>query len=376
VTGDPLDDLGPGDRGLIELFSRLTSEPSPSELTGEYAALTMFRTVRTGPAATPVFPTAVAPAATLATPSQARHRRSSRGRVSSGLASGGRIGARLVAAATVVALGGGFAAAAYAEALPAPLQRVAHQILGFAGVPNSPGNSTSKQTVPVASTRTTPGGSNSAQPTSSGGASRSSSPSPSASRGGSVTITAAQQQIAAGGSVQISATFTRRGRAVTGVSLSLAELAAGQATWHVVGQATTGSGGQSGFTATNLTTNASFRVTGPGGAASNELSIVVIPAISLSEAASSHGRSATLVVSAPLAQRGDLVRLEYLVGGQWHRLRAHRLQRGGQVEFSVAARKISVTYRVVLPATADHGQAVSAPVTVAARNHKGGHGQG
>jgi hypothetical protein len=190
-----------------------------------------------------------------------------------------------------------------------------------------------------------------------------------------VTITAAQRQITAGGSVQISATFTRRAQAVTGVTLSLAELAAGKTAWHVVGQATTGSGGQAGFTASNLTTNASFRVTAPSGATSAELSIVVIPTVSLSQASASHGHSETLVVSVPLAQRGDVVQLEQLVGGQWQQIRAHRLHRGGQIEFSVA-RKISVTYRVVLPATAEHGMAVSTTVTVAARKHRGGQNQG
>ena len=368
MTRDPLDDLGPGDRGLVELFSQLTSEPSPDELSGEYAALTMFRTVRGAPAA----PSAVMPSPT-------RHRRASRARVSSARLSGGRIGARLVAAASVVALGGGFAAAAYAEALPAPLQHVAHQILGFAGVPNSP--TSKKQTVPVAS-HSSRGGSNSAQPTSSRSPG-SSSPSPhqsssgSPSPAGSVTITAAQSQITAGGSVKITATFTRRGRAITGVPLSLAELAAGKkTTWRVVGQATTGPGGQAGFTARNVITNASFRVTGPGGSASGDLSIVVIPTVTLSQVPGSHGQPETLVVSAPLAQHGDVVQLEYQAGGQWRQLRTHRLRRGGQIEFSVLARKISVTYRVVLPVTAEHGAAFSPQVTVAARTHKGGHGRG
>jgi hypothetical protein len=362
VTRDPRDDLGSADAGLIEFFNRLTSEPSADELSGEYAALTMFRTareaeqLRTAPGVQPA-------------PSAVRHRRTSRSR-----ASRSRIGARLVAAATVVALGGSFAAAAYAEVLPGPLQRVAHQILGFAGVPSSPGNPTSKkQTVPVTSRSTTPGGSNSPQPGSSG-----TSPSPhrssSASPDGSVTITAAKSQIAAGGSVRISASFTRLGQAVAGVSLSLAELAASQTTWHVVGQATTGPRGQVGFTVGDLTTNASFRVQGPGSAASGRLSIVVIPAITVSDLSHAHGQSELLVVSAPLAQRRDVVQLEYLAGGQWQLMRAHRLRRGGQTEFSVVARKISVTYRVVLLATVEHGRSVSDQVTVAARHHQGGRG--
>ena len=366
MTRDPLDDLGSRDPGLTELLSHLTSEPSADELSGEYAALMMFRTVRdTGPLQTA---RPAAPPPRLAT--ARRRRRPSRA----------RIGGRLVAAASVFALGGGFAAAGYAEVLPAPLQHVAHQILGFAGVPNSPGKSGSpRPTVPV-TTRTThgaagPGGSHSPQPGSSG----SNSPSPrrssaSPSPGGSVTISAGKRQIAAGSSVQITASFTRKGHPVAGVSLSLSERAAGRTAWYVVSHATTGAGGQASFTVGDLTRNASFRASGPGQAVSGELSIVVIPAITFSEVPSAHGRSEMLIVSVPLALRGDVVQLEQLVAGQWQLVRSHRLHPGGKTEFSVAARKISVTYRVVLSATVEHGQSVSGQVTVAARPKKGGHG--
>jgi hypothetical protein len=367
VTRDPLDDLASRDPGLTELLSHLTSEPSADELSGEYAALMMFRTVRdTGPLRT----------ARLATPppqlATARRRRRP---------SGARLGGRLVAAASVFALGGGFAAAGYAAVLPAPLQHVAHQILGFAGVPNSPGKSGSPgPTVPVTSHRTTqgaagPGGSHSPRPGSSG----STSPSPrrssaSPSPAGSVTISAGRRQIAAGSSVQITASFTRKGRPIAGVSLSLSERAAGRTAWHVVRHVTTGTGGQASFTIGDLITNASFRASGPGQAISGDLSIVVIPAITFTEVPSAHGRSEMLIVSVPLAQRADVVRLEELVAGQWQLVRSHRLHTGGQTEFSVVPRKISVTYRVVLSATVEHGQSVSGQVTVAARPNKGGHG--
>ncbi len=363
MNRDPLDDLGPRDAGLIEFFNHLTSEPSADELSGEYAALTMFRTARG--------------AAVRATGgAQAAPRRRARPR----LVSRARVGGRLVAAATAVALAGGFAAAGYAEALPSPLQHLAHQILGFAGVPNS---SPGKPTVPVTRSRTTPGAGGQGRspgPGSSGTTSPSSSPhrssSPAQKPGSAtVTITAAQRQIAAGSSVQITASITRSGHAVAGVSLSLAELAAGRTTWRVVGLATTGPRGNAGFTVDNLTTNASFRVTGPGNAVSGELSIVVVPAITVSEVPSAHSQSEMLVVSVPLAQRGDVVQLEDLVGGQWQLVRPHRLSRGRQTEFLVAARKISVTYRVVLPATVEHGQSVSDQVTIAAHQHKGGPGR-
>jgi hypothetical protein len=187
-----------------------------------------------------------------------------------------------------------------------------------------------------------------------------------------VAIAAARRQVAAGSSVQITAWFTRKGQAVIGVSLSLAEQAAGRSSWHVVGHATTGPAGQADFTAGNLTTNASFRVTGPRNAVSGELRVVVIPAVTVTKARGAHGKSEMLIVSIPMAQRGDVVQLEYQVAGQWQPVRTHRLHRGGQTEFSVVARKISVTYRVVLTATGEHGQSVSRQVTVAARPKKKG----
>lgn len=98
----------------------------------------------------------------------------------------------------------------------------------------------------------------------------------------------------------------------------------------------------------------------------------VVPTIKLSELPGGHGRSEMLIVSIPLAQRGDVVQLQDLVRGQWRLVRVHRLHRGGRAEFSVVARKISVTYRVVLPATAEHNRSVSGHITVAALPKKGG----
>ena len=83
-----------------------------------------------------------------------------------------------------------------------------------------------------------------------------------------------------------------------------------------------------------------------------------------------------ILISEQGAQRNDFVWLEDLVGGQWQVLRTHQLHPGGPDSFSVSPRKISVTYRVVLPATAKHGRAVSNSVTVPARSKGGGNGSG
>lgn len=244
MNTDPLEDLG--DRGLAEFFSHLTSEPTPDELSGEYGALTMFRAARTVPV-----------------------RRHARQRI--------RIGGRLVAAGSVVALAGGFAVAGYADVLPAPIQQAIHGVFGFAGVP--PSTNSRAPTVPATtSSHASPG---------------------------------------------------------------------------TPGSSSTSPG----------------RSTSPRHRSSGSPSHRIAP-ISLVEQSRGHGQPAVLLVSAPQAQQGDRVELEALVGGQWQVERTHPLRGGGQTAFSVAARKISVTYRVVLLATARHGQSVSDPVTVAARPHQ------
>ena len=296
MTRDPLDDLGPRDQGLAELLAHLTSEPSADELSGEYAALTMFRAARTAArvavgtaAGTSAGAVPLVPPVPSPEPGPAHRRRRFRARV----------GGWLVAGATVVAFGGGFAAAGYAEVLPAPLQHVAHQILGFAGVPNPPGGSRAP-TGPVATRPTTTG---SAGPT----APSSPSPNPGSSGGAS----------------------------------------------H------------------------SPRSSSPSPRHTSSTSPLPAPTITVTLVSpkSAHGQD-LLQVSVPGARRGDIVLLETLVGGQWQVVHRHPLHRGGQTVFSVTARKISVTYRVVLPATARHRQSVSDSVTVVARQHKGGPGNG
>lgn len=294
MTRDPLDDLGLRDRGLVELFNHLTGEPSADELAGEYAALTMFRAASGSGWYSPQDSAARSASATAVIGAGAGRAHAAPGHAARGRSAGRRrvsrtrVGGRLVAAATAVALVGGFAAAGYAEVLPSSLQHLAHQILGFAGVPNSPGSSSSaKPTVPVTSRRSTPGGSSWSQPRPSGTSSVSTSPSPHRSSAAPPSPTASA------------------------------------------------------------------------------------PAITVTEVRRSHGRSELLVVSIPLARRGDVVRLEELVGGQWQLVLKHRLHQDNQTEFTVVARKISVTYRIVLPATVEHGQSVSGQVTVAARPQKG-----
>src|SRR6185437_4308789 len=95
---DPAGDFGPGAPGLDQLLGLLTAGPTPDEFARQTATLAMFRqNIR---------------------PSAPRRR-------------------ALLTRRTQFA----FAAAAYAEALPAPVQHVAYRVLGFAGVPDAPRHS-------------------------------------------------------------------------------------------------------------------------------------------------------------------------------------------------------------------------------------------
>lgn len=414
MTRDPLDNADRGEPGLSALFGHLTSPATPGELAGEQAARAMFAAARAeqpnpqNPGITQSPPPHVASRRTAARATRSRPRRRPV-----------RLGGRLVAACGVLALAFGFAAAGYAEVLPSPLQQVAHQILGFAGVPSSPGSpsrvvtplpspgltgpGTSAQPTTVGSVSPTPRpGRPSPQPSSprpsphpsprsSGHSPRSGSPSPRPSSPGTpgspspgpslrLTITAAQTQIVAGASVQITASLTQAGQAGqagqadSGVRLKLFELPAGRTSLRKVAHGQTGADGQLTLTVPALKKNASFLVIAPHGLRSARLSIVVAPPVSLS-IAQARRRADRLAVSSPLARRGDVVELEVsssAAGGQWQVLRMHRLRTGRQAAFTVVVRKVRLTYQVVLVATALHGESVSNEVTVAARTPKAG----
>jgi len=358
---DDLDEFAPGDMALRVLMSTLESAPTPDELVGQQAALAMFREVHT-----PVRPV------TRRTQAPARSRARARHRVPL------HLGGRLAIVSTAVAVFGGFAAAGYAAALPAPLQHVAYRILGFVGVPdashNAPG--TGRSGHPSASgpgaTSTGRGPGSSAPGSPSASPTASPSPSGQGSAAGRLTATLASAQIAAGGSVAVTAILTRHGSAWSQAQLSLQELSAGQSGWQVAASAATGSGGQATLTVSGLTTNARFRVSGPDGTVSQELSVVVIPPVSLASAAGSHHGSYVLTARSALARRNDVVELQVLSAGQWRLVRSRRLDKAGLAAFTVSFPKVSTTYRVVLLASTVHGLSVSNLVTVVPHGHGNG----
>ncbi len=305
-----------------------------------------------------------------------------------------------------LALVGGFAAAGYAAVLPAPLQRVAYQLLGFAGVPDAPGRQSHLSHDAPVSSRAVNHHSPAASPSMSpsprpshhespkparkpkhkhkkhGPHSPSPHPSSPGHRAGPVqiAITASQRQVTAGQSVEITATLTSHGQPKAGVKVSLLEKAAGQSAkagggpgtqaqhgWQVVGGGTTDAHGVISFTVSNLTTNALFRVAAKGGSTSGRLPVVVIPPVMASLEAGPRPKLDLLVVSSPLAQRGDVVELEASLNGRWQEVRVHRIHKNGRSEFAIPLRKVTVTYRVLLPATRTHAASASNQVTAPAR---------
>ncbi len=292
MTGEPFDGLRINDPGLRALITDLTSPATAAERAGLDADLTAFRAVcRSRPLP----------------PGEARPQPRRRRRLAS---------AALTAAATVLVLSGGFAAAAYAAVLPPPLQRVAHQILGFAGVPGSqsrpPGGSHQFTGSRVHGRAGKGRGATAGRP--------SGSPSPSAP--GSRSASPASPGPSPNPAPRHSQSPTPQPTSPTPAPSPSASRSAAQVT-VTLGMAP-----------------------GPG------KGIV------------------DLLASAPLAQQGDMVELQDWTGGQWKALRSRRLDKSEQITFSVALRRVSVTYRVVLLATAGHGQAVSNQVVVPARPHK------
>lgn len=168
--------------------------------------------------------------------------------------------------------------------------------------------------------------------------------------------------------MRLTATLTAGGKPAGKAALTLLEHAAGQPGWQPAGHGATDSHGHVIFTVPDVTANALFEVTGPNGAASRKVVVIVVPPVSVSLAPGPRHRLDRLVVSAPLAQRGNVVVLEVLTrAGTWREVRARRLHRSGQTAFTVVIRKVSVTYQAVLLATRKHGASTSTTITVPGR---------
>jgi hypothetical protein len=120
-------DVAPGLQPVADVLGALSAEPSLGELAGEARALAEFRR-RAG------------------VPAPRRHARRTPAGLTSWLSAKAAAGA---AAATLVL--GGAATAAFANMLPAPIQRLAHDVIGAPDAPSAP------QPVPARGKPTAPG---------------------------------------------------------------------------------------------------------------------------------------------------------------------------------------------------------------------------
>jgi hypothetical protein len=358
VDFDPTSDTGPLGPGLSELFQTLTSAPAAGELAGEQAALAMFRENRQ-------------PAA-----GRSRQRAGRLPGVS------GRWGLRLAAAGTVL-LSGGLAAAAYAAVLPAAVQHAAHQVLGFAGVPDAHHHHQHASALPPGTGKTSgPGGQSSSpgaggrspSPGASPGAAAHATPTASTAAGSSapagpdrLSASAPDSLIAAGTPVTISGHLTTSaGAVVPGARVWLLERPGLAGEWRVAGSALSDSAGNAAVEVPLLGFNAAFRLAGPGGVISPAVLITVQPPVEATLSAGSKGIHDVLTVSTQYARRGNLVVLEVQAAdGSWSYLREQTLNAAGKTRFAVNARSLgNDLIRVELAATARHGESASAPVTV------------
>jgi hypothetical protein len=335
VSADLPDLTEPHDPALEGLVRALTADGTASEMAGRDAALAMFQARRRPP-----------------------RRRGFALSISTRSVS-------TVAAAAVLAGGIG---AAYAAALPGPVQHIAYRMLDRIGVPDThqpapagpgPGpGAGAAATVPAAPSATA----GCPCPASHPGASA-----PGASAVPGLALMAAQAKIPAGAGDVLTGRLAPGGRPEAGVRVRLLEHAGNGPGWRAAGHAVTDRSGDVTLTVRRLTSNASFRLAAPGGAVSPPVLITVIPPVRLGQAPGRQHGTRLLTARAPFADTGDVVVLEELSDGVWHRVGQRVLGQNHLASFSVLVpRSGGVEYRAVLRRTATHGAAVSGPVRIAA----------
>jgi hypothetical protein len=381
MSSDLTDGAASADPGIDQLFRILTAGPTRGELAGERDALAMFR-ANVSPLASPAAGRRVPAAAngtTLPIPVDrpaTEPERHARRRVQWPA----RWSMRL-AAAGVIAIVGGTAAAAYAAALPAPVQNLAHQVLGIVGVPASHhhhhastsgtrghhgGGPAGLSSTPPGRRGGRPGQSAKASPSAHASASPTASPSSGTASGPAVlSASASSAQIMAGAAPVIDGQLTRSGTGVKGVTVTLIERLAGHPFWHVAGTGQTTSGGSVAITGPPLDTNAVFRLKIGHGVHSTSVLVTVTPQVIVVLTAESSLRD-LLTVTTQFAHRGNVVWLQVeSASGSWVNVRSKRLSAAGKTWFILGRQRFKdKTVRVVLLATARHGSAMSNTATV------------
>jgi hypothetical protein len=351
MATDVTHEIGVHDDGLDQLLAALAAPGEPTELRDEQAALTLFRSAGRGRAgghgaAWPAEP------GTFATRPLLRPARWSP-----------RLTAAAAAAVVVV---GGITGAAYAAALPTPVQHLVHDVFRFAGVPDAQPLAGTGPRGSQRSAQLAPGASVSAAPTAAvPGASG--SPGPTAPAGAaSLSATADNTMITAGAGVVITGRLSWPGHALGGVTVTLLQRPALTLAWRAVGSVPVDAEGNGAVAVPVVATNAVFRLAVSGVAISPDVRVTVVPAIAASLQVGSAGRADVMTVSAPYAQGGDVVELQVSTGGgSWTDLRNNPVTASGTTAFVIDATRLAKDQvRAVLLATGLHAGAASQPVTV------------
>jgi hypothetical protein len=397
------------DPGLGAVLAALTGGPSPAELAGEQAALTMFRASHAQPLRARDSLLGAVPEnlpgtqATKPLPSQPLPGAGHDGLPRSG--GPGRTGwpgrpgrsgrparppirrMRLGLAAAAAAVVAGSVSAAYAAVLPPPVQHFAHDLLWFAGVPNAQQPAQSRQSpsgsgslhhsittrpAPASPAASAPGTSPASRPSQKPSAkvSPSHSPSPTPSPSGSpavaqLSIGAAASQIPAGGAASFDGQVEQSGQPVAGLTLTLLERIAGRRGWRPAGTASTSASGKVVVGASSLARNAAFRFTDASGDTSAIVTVTVVPAVSLELSTRAGGRWDVLVVTSPYAQPGNKVVLRVQAGGRWIAVRSARLGLGRRAVILIRARRLAGrSVLVVLRPTFKHAASESNIIAV------------
>lgn len=329
MSTDVPDLTEPADPALDGLIRALTADGTARELAGRQAALEMFRGSRGRPR---------------------RH----------------RLAVSMSTAAAAVVLAGGIAAA-YAAALPAPVQHIAYRMLGTIGVPDTPrsapGSGARSSGTPHLAATIPP-----AHRTSAAATCPCPTGSPGTAAAPNLTVVAVLTRIPANAGDVFSGRLASGGRPEAGVRVQLFEHVANGPGWQAAGSAVTDHNGDVTVTVTHLTTNASFRLAGPGGAVSQTVRITVIPPVYVAVVPGLLARVDRLTIWVPYAPAGDAVVLQELSGGVWHRVGERLLGQYHLARFTVLVPLSGhVEYRVVLPATTAHGWSASRWIRVAAQ---------
>jgi hypothetical protein len=363
VTADFPD--GPaGDPGLDRLLSVLTSGGTEEELEGRDQALAMFRSARLPSARLPSArePGARLPAGEPGAAGDRAHRVRSRGRL--------RVSGLTAVAATILLALGGTTAAAYAAALPAPMQRIVHNVLAPLGVPNSQASSAalpadgqpsatenSPGNVPgtaVPGQRTagaTPGGTASAHG-GTGKRTRGGAGTKTTANDETLTLRVAHTDVLAGDDDTFTAQVTAvDGHGKAGIQVRLLDRPAGTTAWLTAATGTTGTIGDVTLRAPRLTANTAFELrTVSAAVTTRPINVTVIPNVTLRLSGT------RLTVTALAASTGNTVVLQRLSGETWTDVTSERLDADREATFSSTAGDV---YRVMLEATATHGSGTS-----------------